>query len=372
MLKEEIQLIHEGPFRLVFVSSGGGSKAISDLLKVPGASQTILECHIPYSRESMDEYLNFKPSHYCGLQTTVNMAVMAFSRAKKLSTETKPENLIGVAVTATLSTTYEKLGSHRFFICIHGYEATHVFSCYLTKGKRTRDHEEELVSECLESLIGIACGLGNDVPSLSQQIDYEVVSAKDDWHALEKKEIDYLGSWDESKKLIFPGTFNPLHEGHRKIQKIAEDQLQIPVTFEISISNVEKTYLSYYEIDKTIKQFKEDKNWVMTNAPSFSQKSEIFKDSTFIIGMDTLLRIFDKRYYKDAEDMESSLNSFISNNSQFMVFGRKIDGHFMTLNDIQIPENLKNHFEFVSETDFRVDLSSSEIKRNAEANKILT
>jgi len=130
--------------------------------------------------------------------------------------------------------------------------------------------------------------------------------------------------------------------------------------------------LSYYEIDKTIKQFKEDKNWVMTNAPSFSQKSEIFKDSTFIIGMDTLLRIFDKRYYKDAEDMESSLNSFISNNSQFMVFGRKIDGHFMTLNDIQIPENLKNHFEFVSETDFRVDLSSSEIKRNAEANKILT
>ena len=44
----------------------------------------------------------------------------------------------------------------------------------------------------------------------------------------------------------------------------------------------------------------------------------------------------------------------------------------MTLNDIQIPENLKNHFEFVSETDFRVDLSSSEIKRNAEANKILT
>ena len=110
----------------------------------------------------------------------------------------------------------------------------------------------------------------------------------------------------------------------------------------------------------------------MTNAPSFSQKSEIFKDSTFIIGMDTLLRIFDKRYYKDAEDMESSLNSFISNNSQFMVFGRKIDGHFMTLNDIQIPENLKNRFEFVSETDFRVDLSSSEIKRNAEANKILT
>ena len=110
----------------------------------------------------------------------------------------------------------------------------------------------------------------------------------------------------------------------------------------------------------------------MTNAPSFSQKSKIFKNSTFIIGMDTLLRIFDERYYKGAEDMESSLNTLISNNSQFMVFGREVDGHFMTLKDIQIPKNLKNRFDLVSEIDFRVDLSSSEIKRNEEANKILT
>ena len=55
-----------------------------------------------------------------------------------------------------------------------------------------------------------------------------------------------------------------------------------------------------------------------------------------------------------------------------MVFGREINGNFMTLNDIQIPKNLKNRFDLVSEIDFRVDLSSSEIKRNEEANKILT
>ena len=63
--------------------------------------------------------------------------MIAFQRAQKLAPD-KREHLLGAAVTATLSTTYEKLGSHRFFVCIHGSEATHVISCYLTKGKRTK------------------------------------------------------------------------------------------------------------------------------------------------------------------------------------------------------------------------------------------
>ena len=40
------------------VSSGGGTNAISELLKTPGASKTILETYIPYSMKSMDLYIN--------------------------------------------------------------------------------------------------------------------------------------------------------------------------------------------------------------------------------------------------------------------------------------------------------------------------
>ena len=49
-----IQKIHESKFKLTFVSSGGGTNAISSLLKVPGASNTVLESYIPYSKKSMD------------------------------------------------------------------------------------------------------------------------------------------------------------------------------------------------------------------------------------------------------------------------------------------------------------------------------
>ena len=61
--------VHKSPYKLTIVSSGGGTNAISALLEVPGASNTILESHIPYSKESMNSFLNKKPDHYCSLDT---------------------------------------------------------------------------------------------------------------------------------------------------------------------------------------------------------------------------------------------------------------------------------------------------------------
>ena len=354
---KSIQAIHTGPFKLVYVSSGGGSTAISDFLKVPGASNTILESYIPYSRESMDEYLGIRPSHYCGLQTTINMAMIAFQRAQKLAPDTKREHLLGAAVTATLSTTYEKLGSHRFFVCIHGSEATHVISCYLTKGKRTRDLEEKLVSECLEALIGIACGVSKEIPELSQNIEYEVIRAQEDWKHLIDSEIQFIKSNDEAPQLIFPGTFNPIHCGHISISN------QI-----LSNTNVEKIWM-IISPHKTIQQFSEDFQWVLTNAPTFEEKIKLFPKSTFVVGTDTLMRIFDEKYYKDSLSMNKAMECFNENDAKFIVFGREIDKTFRSLEDLVIPKSMLHRFKGVSETDFRMDIRSRDIKRSNEESK---
>ena len=363
---KSIQEIHTGPFKLVYVSSGGGSTAISDFLKVPGASNTILESYIPYSRESMDEYLGIRPSHYCGLQTTINMAMIAYKRAQKLSPMTEREHLLGAAVTATLSTTYEKLGSHRFFVCIHGSEATHVISCYLTKGKRTRDLEEKLVSECLEALIGIATGVSSKLPNLSQNIEYEVVTVQENWRKLIDSEIKFIKSTKETSSLIFPGTFNPLHKGHLKIKDIAEKMTEQTLFFEISVNNVDKAPLSFYEIQKTIDQFSEDHQFVLTNAPTFEEKIKLFPKSTFVVGTDTLMRIFDEKYYRDSSSMKKAIECFNENDAKFIVFGREVDETFRSLEDLEVPTSILHRFVGVSENEFRMDIRSRDIKRSEE------
>ena len=106
---EIIQKIHSSPFRFVLVSSGGGTNAISEILKVPGASKSVLEAYVPYAKESLDYYLLKQPDHYCSLGTTLSMAAKAYSAAKKIDPNTNPKNLLGVAVTASLATNYSCL-----------------------------------------------------------------------------------------------------------------------------------------------------------------------------------------------------------------------------------------------------------------------
>jgi len=114
-LKKYLDIVHEvhkSPFKLTIVSSGGGTNAISALLEVPGASNTILESHIPYSKESMNSYLNKKPDHYCSLDTCLNMAANAFKKSKQIDTTSKTKHLLGISITANLLHTYEKRGDH--------------------------------------------------------------------------------------------------------------------------------------------------------------------------------------------------------------------------------------------------------------------
>ena len=56
-IQNSIERIHECDVKIVLSVSGAGSKALSWLLEVPGASNSILEANVPYSEKSMSSFL---------------------------------------------------------------------------------------------------------------------------------------------------------------------------------------------------------------------------------------------------------------------------------------------------------------------------
>ncbi|MGB1716448.1 MAG: cytidylyltransferase [Gammaproteobacteria bacterium] len=359
---ELIKKIHHSKYKLTYISSGGGTNAISSLLKVPGASNTILETYVPYSKKSMDLFLNKKPDHYCSLNTCLSMAANAYKKCMDIEPETKTKYLVGVAVTASLATTYKKIGDHKFYIAIQTDSYTKTISCILNKGARSREEEEELITEYVLSLIAEICSIKNNYPQHDENVEITLTNAERTWKKLLNNKINFVSSDKATPELIFPGSFNPLHEGHLKMRELAEKKTGMRATFEICAKNADKPPLTFYEIKRTLDQFTENDSWVMTSAGRFSEKAEMFPNSVFIIGADTLVRVFDEKFYSSKKDMINHIERFNDHNIHFLVFGRKVNKKFISLADIEVPEIIKQRCTGFDEASFRDDISSTELR----------
>ncbi len=356
-----IESIHHQPGKFVIAAAGGGTSAISQLQSVPGASNSLLHAHVPYHEKALTGFLGEKPEQSCSSKTARAMAMVTWLQARHLAPE---EPVFGIGCTAALVTDRARRGDDRCHIAVQSRGMTLVLSVVFDKTGRTRSEEEAICGDLVLALMGKVVGIEIDWPEGirdSDVVSTEEVVARPEWTALLTGEssCSLRGGRPE---MLFPGAFNPLHAGHETMAVQAEQLTGFQATLEISVFNVDKPPLDFLEMERRLDALS-GWNLVYTHAPTFVEKCRLFPGIPLIVGIDTLKRIADKRYYGDDQQvLDRAIREIREHENTFLVFGREIEGRFTTLTDLSLPPVLREICTAVPEESFRHDISSTELR----------
>ncbi|MCE2463541.1 MAG: CinA family protein [Dehalococcoidia bacterium] len=383
-VKGLVERIHNSPKMAVIAVSGAGAEALAWLLGVPGASRTVLEAVVPYSQRSMAEFLGHEPAgQYVSPDTAREMAESAYRKALRLRERgDAPGRVVGLSCTATIATDRPKRGEHRCCIATCDDGGVTTYSLKLAKGSRDRAGEEDVVSRIVLRALAEAFNIETTLPLGlldTEQLDVQRTERSNPLqHLLASVDKGYGegvrtvtvypdGRMVEGESLdavVMPGSFNPLHEGHRRLAQVASEMLGgREVVFELAVVNVDKPPLEESEVRRRLRQFEGGWRVVLTRASRFYEKASLLPGCTFVIGWDTAIRLVDTGYYGDDEGtMLSALSSIRTAGCRFLVAGRMQGGVFRTLADVAVPPGFDDLFEAIPESRFRADVSSTELR----------
>ena len=377
--RQLISALHGSGRKAALAITGGGSGAIGELLRIPGGSRLLIEAQVPYDEQALAAYLGFAPPQASSADTAVAMARAAWARAGGIVPA--GADLVGLGATAALVSDRPRRGEHRFHIAFASAVGISHCTCVLAKGRRDRAAEEDLVASAIVLWLARACGVAAPSPHSLLDADEHYAEAV----AAEADTIDRLVAGEHDRvtvqpdgqmmlsapqpSVLFPGSFNPVHEGHVLLARVAEELRQQPLAFEISVTNVDKPPLAGETVKRRLTQFAWKSPVELTRAPTFVEKSRLFPGTTFVVGVDTAERLFGPKYYGDDEArMHMALEEIANSGSSFLVAVR-IDagGRVRALNDLPVPRRYADLFTEIPEHRFRADISSSEIRARGAA-----
>jgi hypothetical protein len=328
VIRDGIQSFLGQPGMSLYVVATGAGAGIQDWIwSIPGCSTFFKGAIFPYSTDDSAYFAGVKPEKYASDEFAIDLALAAYLRAisNPLDPNAKP---VGLAVTASVASNREHRGEHRIHIACVTRHRMLGRTVILKKGvgavSRLDDgHESDLLAlEALIAAMDPGHALNEDCLDIEDKVREHFFKHPVFYAGKRMTAADLSPEWP-----LLPGAFDPPHTGHESMaDAVLAHEKREPI-FTICCNPPHKPSITVQEMLRRAKMLPNHAVFFTQDDPLYIDKARAYPGRPIVIGADAVLRLMDPQWCQDPKALYDELQKL---RTQFLVFGRIVNGEYMT------------------------------------------